>query len=82
MFEHENGLTSLCTKCMLLPFKVRLLRFGAILWDPSILSIYMSLCNIFIVIIIKRQMIELHDDIGIIIMTSGILVKMNSEIEK
>ena len=27
-------------------------------------------------------MIKLHDDIGIIIMTNGILVKMNSEIEK
>ena len=31
--------------------KVRLLRFGAILWGPSILSLYMSLFNILIVII-------------------------------
>ena len=27
-------------------------------------------------------MMELHDDIDIIIMTNGMLVKMNSEIEK
>ena len=32
-------------------------------------------------ILSKRQMIKLHDDTGIIIMTNGILVKMNSEIE-